>query len=84
MMTLEILAILSTPGLERIHPTPRYVYKNILSENVLLICETQDHFPLCTRAHVSALTPCTATYEQCKTTVLHSTIIIIQCVQRNF
>lgn len=30
------------------------------------------------------LSPCTATYEQCKTTVLNSTIIIIQCVQGKF
>lgn len=84
-MTSAILATLSTPGLKLIHPTPRYAYKNFLNENVLLICETQDHLLLCTRAHVSALTPCMATYEQCKTSVLNSTIIIIiQCVQGNF
>lgn len=53
MMTLEILAILSTPGLEVTHPTPRYAYENILNENIILICKTQDHFLLCTHAHVS-------------------------------
>lgn len=82
-MTLEILAILSTLGLELIHWTPRYACENILNENALLISKTKSLSAVqsCTFQHLPL---CTATYEPCKTIVLNSTIIIVQCVQGNF